>query len=51
MKQYQSHKNTHIHAPYPCISENGSEVTLVLAFGFLPQNFGSWWVRTNGTLL
>ena len=25
-------------------------VTLVVAFGFLPQNFGRWWGPTNSTL-
>ena len=25
-------------------------VTLVVAFGFLPQNFGKWWGPTNTTL-
>ena len=25
-------------------------VTLVVAFGFLPQNFGMWWGPANGTL-
>ena len=25
-------------------------VTLVVAFGFLPQNFGRWWETSNGIL-
>ena len=28
----------------------GSLVTLAVAFGFLPQHFGTWWGPTNGTL-